>query len=121
VRHPGNQESPGDDQEGMACQPFRDAISARLDGEALGMPAARLEAHLTGCPACASWAREAEQATRRARLAPAPAVPDLTATVLAALPRELPGAREAARAQLVATALRMALLAVGAAQAALAP
>jgi predicted anti-sigma-YlaC factor YlaD len=47
-------------------------------------------------------------------------VPDLTATVLGALPRELPGAAAAARARLADSALRLALLAVGVAQAALA-
>ena len=47
-------------------------------------------------------------------------MPDLTAAVLAALPRELPGAAAAARARLVDTALRLALLAVAVAQAGLA-
>lgn len=104
----------------MACLPYREAISARLDGEPLGMPVARLDAHLAGCAACTAWARDAAQATRRARLAPAPPVPDLTVAVLSALPRELPGVGAAARAQLAATTLRVALLAVGVAQAALA-
>ena len=58
--------------------------------------------------------------TRRARLAPAPPVPDLTAAVLAALPPRLPGGAAAARARLATSALRLALLAVGAAQALLA-
>jgi predicted anti-sigma-YlaC factor YlaD len=58
--------------------------------------------------------------TRRARLAPAPDVPDLTATVLGALPRELPGAAAAARSRLTDSALRLALLAVGIAQATMA-
>jgi predicted anti-sigma-YlaC factor YlaD len=103
----------------MACQPYREAISARLDGEPLGMPVARLDEHLAGCAACTGWARDAERATRRARLAPAPPVPDLTVAVLSALPRELPGVGAAARAQLAATTLRVALLAVGVAQATL--
>ncbi|CAA9221637.1 MAG: hypothetical protein AVDCRST_MAG52-510, partial [uncultured Blastococcus sp.] len=30
----------------MTCSPFREAISARLDGEALGMPARELDDHL---------------------------------------------------------------------------
>jgi predicted anti-sigma-YlaC factor YlaD len=55
--------------------------------------------------------------TRRARLAAAPPVPDLTAAVLTALPRELPGVAAAARSRLVSSALRLALLAVGVAQA----
>ena len=109
-----------DDQEDMSCLPYREALSARLDGEPLGMPARALDEHLTGCPSCAAWTGAAERVTRRARLAPAPPVPDLTAAVLGALPRELPGARAAARARLTGTALRLVLLAVGAAQAAIA-
>lgn len=81
----------------MQCTPYREAVSARLDGESPGLPAGELDAHLGACPGCAAWARQAELVTRRARLAPAPAVPDLTATVLAALPRELPGTAAAAR------------------------
>ncbi|MGY2127390.1 zf-HC2 domain-containing protein [Blastococcus sp. SYSU DS0617] len=104
----------------MPCTPFREAISARLDGEPLGMPAGALEHHLRSCPDCAAWSERAALATRRARLAPAPVVPDLTGAVLAALPRELPGAAAAARARLVDTGLRLALLAVGVAQAGIA-
>jgi predicted anti-sigma-YlaC factor YlaD len=104
----------------MQCTPYREALSARLDGESPGLPAAELDEHLAGCTGCARWARQAELVTRRARLAPAPPVPDLTATVLAALPRELPGTAAAARARLAASALRLALLAVGVAQAVIA-
>jgi predicted anti-sigma-YlaC factor YlaD len=104
----------------MPCLPFREAISARLDGEPLGMPAAELDAHLTACAACSDWAADAALVTRRARLAPAPPVPDLTAAVLAALPRELPGVAAAARSRVVGAALRLALMAVGVAQAGLA-
>jgi predicted anti-sigma-YlaC factor YlaD len=104
----------------MPCQTFREAISARLDGEPLGMPVQELDGHLDGCSACTRWADDAARVTRRARLAPAPPVPDLTATVLAALPRELPGAAVAARARLVGTALRLALLALAVGQAGLA-
>jgi predicted anti-sigma-YlaC factor YlaD len=104
----------------MPCHPFREAISARLDGEPLGMPARELERHLDTCSACAGWSDEASLVTRRARLASAPAVPDLTGAVLAALPRELPGVAAAARRQLVDTGLRLALLAVGVAQAGIA-
>lgn len=104
----------------MQCPTFREAISARLDGEALGLPPAELDRHLAACGGCASWAVRAEQLTRRARLTPAPPVPDLTAAVLAALPGDLPAARLTARARLADLALQFALLAVGAAQAGLA-
>ncbi|SDO60306.1 zf-HC2 domain-containing protein [Geodermatophilus sp. DSM 45219] len=104
----------------MQCTPYREAVSARLDGESPGLPPDDLDAHLGACPGCAAWARQAELVTRRARLASAPAVPDLTATVLAALPRELPGTAAAARARLATAALRLALLAVGVTQAAFA-
>jgi predicted anti-sigma-YlaC factor YlaD len=104
----------------MQCAPFREALSARLDGEPLGMSAADLDRHLDGCPGCTAWGEAAGAVTRRARLAPAPPVPDLTAAVLGALPRELPGTAAAARARLLVSALRLALLAVAVAQAGLA-
>ena len=101
----------------MQCPPFREAASARLDGESPSVPAAELDAHLAGCAACAAWVRDASAVTRRARLAAAPPVPDLTAAVLAALPRRLPGGAAAARSRLVTSVLRVALLSVGVAQA----
>ena len=117
---PGTGRALRDDYSYMQCAPFREAVSARLDGEPLGMPAAELDRHLAGCPDCAGWSDDVEGVTRRARLAPAPPVPDLTAAVLGALPRQLPGTAVAARARLVHQALRLALLAVGVAQAGLA-
>jgi predicted anti-sigma-YlaC factor YlaD len=104
----------------MQCSSFREAASARLDGEPLGVATADLDRHLAGCPDCAAWTGAAAVVTRRARLATAPVVPDLTAQVLAALPAVLPGARAAARARLADTALRVLLAAVAVAQAALA-
>jgi predicted anti-sigma-YlaC factor YlaD len=104
----------------MQCTPFREAVSARLDGEPLGMSARDLDEHLDACSDCVAWAADAAVVTRRARVASAPRVPDLTASVLGALPRELPGAAAAARARLADSALRLALVAVGAAQAVLA-
>lgn len=104
----------------MPCHTFREAVSARLDGEPLGMPARELDDHLGSCAACAAWSDRAERVTRRARLAAAPPVPDLTGAVLAALPRELPGAAAAARGRLIGTGLRFALLAIGVAQAGIA-
>jgi predicted anti-sigma-YlaC factor YlaD len=104
----------------MQCPAYREALSARLDGEPLGMPERALDEHLATCSACGAWADDAALVTRRTRLAAAPPVPDLTARVLEALPRELPGTAAAARSRLAGTALRLALLAVGVAQAGLA-
>ena len=101
----------------MHCPSFREAISARLDGEPLGMSARALDDHLAGCATCAAWAEDAARVTRRARLAGAPPVPDLTVAVLGALPRALPGMAVAVRSRLVGTGLRLALLTVGVAQA----
>ncbi|CAA9248925.1 MAG: hypothetical protein AVDCRST_MAG57-1972 [uncultured Blastococcus sp.] len=83
------------------------------------MPAAELDDHLAGCAACAGWADAAAQVTRRTRLASAPEVPDLTAVVLGALPRELPGAAAAARTRILDAGVRLLLLAVAVAQAGL--
>jgi predicted anti-sigma-YlaC factor YlaD len=113
----GNYPDLGDDYLPMQCSLVREAISARLDGEPLGLPERDLEAHLAACPGCAAWADAAAVVTRRARLVAAPAVPDLTEAVLAALPD--PRARQARR-MVVTDLLRLALLAVGVAQAALA-
>jgi predicted anti-sigma-YlaC factor YlaD len=104
----------------MQCPGYREALSARLDGEPLGVPERALDEHLATCRACAGWADDAALVTRRTRLAPAPAVPDLTARVLQALPQELPGTAAAARARLTESALRLGLLAIGVAQAGIA-
>ena len=39
----------------MRCTTFREALSARLDGEAPGVPAEEVDAHLAGCADCRSW------------------------------------------------------------------
>ncbi|MCX0272956.1 zf-HC2 domain-containing protein [Nocardia zapadnayensis] len=62
----------------------RESLSARLDGEAGPVPAARLDEHLTQCPQCRRWYATATALTREHRLAPAPPVPDLTERILAA-------------------------------------
>ncbi|WP_309115751.1 zf-HC2 domain-containing protein [Saccharothrix sp.] len=70
----------------MDCETCREALSARLDGEEEPVPAADVDAHLSGCPACRAWSDEASALTRVLRLRPAVAVPDLTEAVLAAAP-----------------------------------
>ena len=51
----------------MPCPRFREAISARLDGEALGMPAADLDVHLDRCAACSDWSAQAGLVTAAQR------------------------------------------------------
>jgi predicted anti-sigma-YlaC factor YlaD len=69
----------------MSCEQFREAASARLDGEAPDVPDMLLDAHLAGCVGCAGWYAAARRVTRLARIAPAEAVPDLSEAVLAAV------------------------------------
>ncbi|WP_117209933.1 zf-HC2 domain-containing protein [Allorhizocola rhizosphaerae] len=68
------------------CDDFRVALSARLDGEQTGIPAPRIDAHLSECAACRGWLAAAQDVTRAVRLQSVD-VPDLTAPILAAIPR----------------------------------
>ncbi|MGH8860172.1 MAG: zf-HC2 domain-containing protein [Jatrophihabitantaceae bacterium] len=67
----------------MACDRFRDAASARLDGEPIGMSAANLDHHLARCHDCARWVAQATRLTRQARLSVVD-VPDLSAQIVSA-------------------------------------
>jgi predicted anti-sigma-YlaC factor YlaD len=70
----------------MQCDRFREAISARIDGEDPGLPAAAIDVHLAGCADCRAWQQRAHAVTRRARLGGSFLDRDLTAQVLAAAP-----------------------------------
>lgn len=39
----------------MRCTTFREAFSARLDGEDTGLPDAPIDSHLAGCADCRTW------------------------------------------------------------------
>jgi len=65
----------------MTCDRWREAISARLDGEDPGVDTALVDAHLTRCPDCRSFAAAAEAARRGQRIGAAPVVPDLSRQV----------------------------------------
>ena len=69
----------------MDCDIAQSAISARLDGENLGVDPVDLAGHLERCTACRAFARDAESMHREVRLARAPSVPDLTAPILASI------------------------------------
>jgi predicted anti-sigma-YlaC factor YlaD len=72
----------------MRCDTYRDAISARADGEDPGVDAATLEEHGRSCAACHGWAAAvADLDLRVAQARPGPA-PDLVADVLLAVGRE---------------------------------
>lgn len=68
---------------GMDCTTAREAISATLDGEEPGVPAAQLDEHVTGCRSCSLWRDAAADVTRMARLAPVGELPDVTEEALA--------------------------------------
>lgn len=68
----------------LSCEQARLSLSARLDGEPLGVPADRLDAHVATCAACADWLGRVEQVTRLVRVQPA-RVPDLTDAILMAV------------------------------------
>jgi predicted anti-sigma-YlaC factor YlaD len=64
------------------------AISADLDGEDLPVPREIVERHLVRCAACQDYRAAAVALNRRVRLGPAPAVPNLTGPILAAIDAE---------------------------------
>ncbi len=96
----------------MTCETCRSALSARIDGEPSGVVESDVDAHLAACTACRHWASAAERLTRRLRLMPAEAIPDLSASVLVRL-------RQQRRRSRRLTVLRVALAAVAVAQAVL--
>jgi predicted anti-sigma-YlaC factor YlaD len=93
----------------VRCDRFREAVSARLDGEPIGLPAASLDSHLASCIDCAGWAEAAAQVTRLARLDARP-VPDLSEEIAAQV--TLPVRRVLRRMHF----LRVGLVVVGVAQ-----
>jgi predicted anti-sigma-YlaC factor YlaD len=64
------------------CVTSREALSARIDGEAEPVPAELTDQHLASCGACRSWQARAIALSRALRVRQAPAVPDLSATIL---------------------------------------
>jgi predicted anti-sigma-YlaC factor YlaD len=101
----------------MYCDTARTAISARLDGEELGVDPAELGRHLERCSACRAFAREAESMHRDVRLARAPSVPDLTAPILTSIGAESRPHTAHERALRVTLAIVAAVMIVAAAPA----
>jgi predicted anti-sigma-YlaC factor YlaD len=90
----------------VRCDRFREAASARLDGEPIGLSVSSLDHHLATCPDCARWLEDATRLTRQARLSTLD-VPDLADAITADV--VLPTRRVLRRRLL----LRVALVAVG--------
>ncbi|MFG2040897.1 zf-HC2 domain-containing protein [Dactylosporangium sp. NPDC048998] len=67
----------------MECERYREALSARLDGEDEPIEPALVDAHLAGCAACREWERQAVAVTRLVRLQPMPAAPPSVESLLA--------------------------------------
>jgi predicted anti-sigma-YlaC factor YlaD len=65
----------------VRCERFREAASARLDGEPVGVSLASLDEHHDSCPDCARWLADATRLTRQMRLS-AVDVPDLADTIM---------------------------------------
>jgi predicted anti-sigma-YlaC factor YlaD len=92
----------------VRCDRFREAASARLDGEPIGMSASSLEHHLATCADCARWAADATRLTRQARLSTLE-VPDLTGSIMSDV--VLPTRRVLRRRFLLRVTLAMVALA----------
>jgi len=78
----------------MDCSSFRDAISARLDGEEAGLRDEAVDAHLAHCADCRGWAAAAGALDLVVSRAPRPDV-RLDPALLAALVGPPEGARGA--------------------------
>jgi predicted anti-sigma-YlaC factor YlaD len=96
----------------MQCDRFREAISARIDGEDPGLPDGALDAHLGACADCRAWQEHAHEVTRRARLGGPFLDRDLTSRVLAATPAASTGRGRRIAKQAALAAMSAAQLAI---------
>jgi predicted anti-sigma-YlaC factor YlaD len=97
----------------MACERWREMLSAQLDGEDDPADRARVEEHLAGCAGCRQWLDSAATVNRLTRTGVGAPVPDLSTAILAAVPRRSAVSLAAVRRR---SALFLALAGVGAVQ-----
>jgi predicted anti-sigma-YlaC factor YlaD len=71
------------DDTGMRCEVAREALSARLDGEAQHVPAQRVDAHLGSCHECRAWLIGVAVQTRRLSSVEVGRGPDLAEQIMA--------------------------------------
>jgi predicted anti-sigma-YlaC factor YlaD len=93
----------------VACERWREMVSAQLDGEDDPADRPLVDEHLAGCADCRAWLDRAATVNRLTRTAPVGSVPDLSAAILAAVPPRRPPLLTRGR-------LYVALAAVGAVQ-----
>ncbi|MGK2320520.1 zf-HC2 domain-containing protein [Gordonia rhizosphera] len=67
----------------MRCEVAREALSARLDGEYEGVPAARVDEHLEECSECCAWYIRADTQASSLGALGGTRSDDLTASILA--------------------------------------
>lgn len=69
----------------MACEQWREMLSAQLDGEDDPGDRARVDDHLAGCAGCREWLDRAATVNRLTRTGLVADIPDLTGAIMAAL------------------------------------
>jgi predicted anti-sigma-YlaC factor YlaD len=94
----------------MACESWREMLSAQMDGEDDPADRPLLDEHLAGCAGCRQWLDRAATANRLTRTSMATGVPDLSAAILAAAPASPP------RRLITKARLYVALAGIGAVQ-----
>jgi predicted anti-sigma-YlaC factor YlaD len=101
----------------MACERWREMLSAQLDGEDDPADRARVEEHLAGCAGCRQWLDSAATVNRLTRTGVGASVPDLSAAILAAVaPAAVPRRSALLAAVPRRSVLFLALAGVGAIQ-----
>jgi predicted anti-sigma-YlaC factor YlaD len=95
----------------MRCDAIREALSARLDGEATDVDDDAVDAHVATCRDCATWSEELHLLHRIVRVREAEPVPDLTAAILGTAPQPAGATGRALRAEKISVA-RWALFVV---------
>ncbi len=118
ARDRGHGEGPG-----RGCAAIREALSADLDDEVVGISRAEVDRHLDVCGACARFAADVAVLARRSRVVAADAVPDLTDAITASVAdavgqhrRSEPAATDPGRTGVRARELRVLVALAGAVQ-----
>lgn len=96
------------DYQTVGCEQYREALSARLDGEEEPGGSAPLDAHLRGCAACRRWLSDARAVTRLTRLQPMP----VPGPAEVQLPRRMPRLSKALRVVLGAFGMAQFVLGI---------